>query len=276
MSHCRFAFCASTGRTATMFMATTLNALPGVVGLHEGHVPGDPPTPRLPLINLQNRKAWHDPAYAERTVAETRDVTTLMSAAGDAEVLVDVAFCNAPLLVPLARQLADSTLIAIFRRCEGFVRSATIVNGEDRQPAGWPDRSKPLTDREKFVSLGRLKPVPGSGDAEQWTEWSAIQRNIWLWHSVNLHLLQFAESHANCHKLLYEDLVDDPNKFWTDCLRALNLSSDSNLAQCVQRSARKVNQRPSYQVGPIDTWTQAELALYERLAHPLEKKLYDR
>lgn len=276
MSHYRFAFCASTGRTATMFLAATLDTLPSVVGLHEGHAPGDPPTPRLPLVNLQNRKAWYDPAYAEQTVAETRDFATLSRTAGDADVLVDVAFYNAPLLVALARQHPDSILFVIFRRCEGFVRSATIVSGEDRQPAGWPDRSKPLSDRERFISLGRLKPEPGSDDAEQWPRWSAIQRNIWLWHGVNSHLLRVAESHANCHTLLYEDLVEGPKKFWTDFLRELNLFSESNLAQCVERSARKVNQRPSYQVGPIDTWGQVELALYERLAHPLERKLYDR
>ncbi len=275
MRHYRFAFCASTGRTATMFLATTLDTLPNVVGLHEGHSPGDPPTPRLPLINLQNRKAWHDPAYAERTVAELRDFAALAKAAGDAEVLADVAFYNAPLLVPLARHHSESTLFVLFRLCDGFVRSATIVSGEDRQPAGWPDRSKPLTDRERFISLGRLKPRRGSDDAEQWPGWSAIQRNIWLWHSVNTHLLRVAESHANCHMLLYEDLVEDPKKFWTDFLRELDLFCESNLAQCVERSARKMNQRPSYQVSPTDTWGQVELALYERLARPLERKLYD-
>lgn len=275
MSHYRFAFCASTGRTATMFLATTLNSLSGVVGLHEGHVPGDPPTPRLPLINLQNRKAWYDSAFAARTVAEMRDFATLSMAAGDAEVLVDVAFYNAPLLVPLARQHPESTLFAIFRRCEEFVRSATIVSGEDRQPAGWPDRTKSLTDREKFVSLGRLKPKSESNDAEQWSRWSAIQRNIWLWHNVNSHLLRITDSHANCHALLYEDLVEDPKKFWTDFLRKLDLFSESNLGQCVRRSAKKLNQRPSYHIGPTDTWGEVELALYERLARPLERKLYD-
>lgn len=273
--NCHLAFCASTGRTATMFLATTLNSLPGVVGLHEGHSPGQPPTPRLPLINLQNRKAWYESAYAELTVDELRDSVTLSKAAGDAEVLVDVAFYNAPLLVPLARQHPDSMLFVIFRRCEGFVRSATIVSGEDRQPAGWPDRSKPLTDRETFVSLGRLKPRPGSEDAEQWPGWSAIQRNIWLWTSVNAHLLRVAESHSNCHKLIYEDLMEHPKNFWTGFLRELGLNSESNLTRCIKKSAKKLNQRPSYQVGPADSWGEAELALYERLALPLERKIYD-
>lgn len=275
MDNCRIAFCASTGRTATMFLAATLNAVPGVAGLHEGHTPGERPPPRLPLINLQNRKAWHEPAYADHTVAELRDCATLSEAAGDAELLIDVAFYNAPLLVPLAKQHPDSTLFVIFRRCEDFVRSATIVSGEDRQPAGWPDRSKPLTDREKFIALGRLKPKTGSDDAAKWPGWSAIQRNIWLWHSVNSHLLRVAGSHANCHTLLYEDLVDNPTEFWTGFLGELDLLSESNRTLCVERSGNKLNHRSSYQVGLSDTWGEAERALYEQLARPLESILYD-
>lgn len=258
-----------------MFLAATLDTLPDVVGLHEGHSLRDTRLPRLPLINVHNRRAWHDPAYADRTVTDMRGAATLANALGDAKLLVDVAFYNAPLLFPLARRYPDAAFFAVFRRCEGFVRSATIVTGEDRQPAGWPDRSKPLTDRERFISLGRLKPAAGSEDAEYWPEWSAIQRNIWLWHTVNTHLVRVSESNANCHALFYEDLVEDPQKFWTHFLRRLDVHSESNLERCVERSRKKINQRPSYQIGPIDTWCEAELALYERLARPLESRIYD-
>lgn len=274
MSQCRIAFVASTGRTATMFLATTLNSLPEVYGLHEGHEPGNPPTPRLPLINIQNREAWYDPAFAKQTVAKSRDVATISRAAGQAEVLVDVAFYNAPILMSLAEEHPDAALFVIFRRCETFVRSATIVSGEDRQPAGWPDRSKPLTDREKFISLGRLKPKPNSKEDAHWSEWSAIQRNIWLWHTVNSHLLNVANNRANCQTLFYEDLVDDPVKFWTEFLHGLTLGSASNIDHCKARSAMKINQRTSYQVGEIGSWGDDEMKLYERLALPLEKKLY--
>lgn len=275
MSNCRIAFAASTGRTATMFLATTLNSLPNVLGLHEGHEPGDSPTPRLPLINLQNREAWYDPAFAEKTVAKMRDAATLSKAAGQAEVLVDVAFYNAPILEPLAQLHPRAALFVIFRRCEAFVRSATIVSGEDRQPAGWPDRSKPLSDREQFISLGRLKPKPGSDEGAEWSGWSAIQRNIWLWHSVNSHLLTVSKSHANCHTLFYEDLAENPKKFWTGFLKGLDLDTASNLSHCEASSAKKINQRPSYQVGELKSWGNAELEQYERLALPLEKTLYD-
>jgi hypothetical protein len=257
-----------------MFIATTLNSLPGVVGLHEGHTPGELPVPRLPLINLQNRQAWHDDAYAEHTVTELRDSATLAHTAGDADMLVDVAFYNAPLLGFLAKQHPNANLLVVFRRCEDFVRSATLVSGEDLQPAGWPHIDKPLTDRERFISLGRLQPKPGSEHAAQWPNWSAIQRNLWLWTTINSHLLRVVESHPNCHSLLYEDLVDNPQNFWSRTLELLGLVTESNLEQCIERSATKVNHRTSYQIGPADTWTEDEIALYKQLARPLENKIY--
>ena len=276
MSQCRLAFCASTGRTATMFIATVLNNLPKVIALHEGHWPGDPQTPRLPLINLENRQSWYDPLFGERTVAEKRDWKTLSKDAGSADLLVDVAFYNAPLLVPLTRQHPNSQLLVILRRCEGFVRSATIIRGEDRQPAGWPDPAKTLTDREKFISLGRLMPKPGSKYAEIWPNWSAIERNIWLWYHVNSHLAQVSDTHANCKTILFENLSQDPVGFWTEVLCHLKIYSQANLSYCTKQSAKKINKRRDYQIGAFETWGDGERALYEQLARPLEIKFYDR
>ena len=270
----RFVCGASTGRTATMFLATCLNRLAGVVGLHEGHLPSDRPLPRLPLINVHNRRAWHDPEYAARLVAEMRDVETLSAATERASLLVDVAFYNAPLLTAIAERHPDALLFVIFRRCEGFVRSATIVSGEDRQPAGWPDRSKPLTDREKFISLSRLKPEPDDRDHASWSDWSAIQRNTWLWTTVNRHLHRFACTNTNCHRLFFEDLVEGPEAFWTDFLQKLGKFSPSTLSGCVEFSGSKVNRRQSYQIGCAASWNATEQALYSETALPLENEIY--
>ena len=271
-----FAFCASTGRTATMFLAKTLNALPDVVALHEGHVMGDDPTPMLPLINFQNRRAWSDPEFAAKTIAPLRAQDVMEKARGEASHLVDIAFNNAPFFPSLSRLHPHAKFVAIIRRCEGFVRSATIVSGEDLQPAGWPDRDKPLTDREKFISLGRLRPVKESAYAADWDSWSAIQRNIWLWSHVNASLLDFVEAGENRHSLHFEDLAGDAAKFWAQLLNILTLGSEFNIEHCVKKSKVKSNQRASYQIGTMSEWTAAEQDLYEQLARPLEARIYDR
>lgn len=270
----RVAFVASTGRTATMAMAATLDRLPGVAAFHEGHRPGDPQTPRLPLINLQNGPAWRDEELAERTVAERRDDTTLQGAAPGADLVVDVAFYNAPLLRALAKRHPTAPLLVVFRRCETFVRSATIVSGEDRQPAGWPDPAKALTDRERFVELGRLRPHPASSAAAAWPSWSGVQRNIWLWHAINSRLALLVEELDRVASVRFEQLATDPIDFWSCCLRALGMHRPDHLARCVDRSAVRVNARAAYQVGPVDSWNPAERRLYERLALPLEEQIY--
>ena len=257
-----------------MFLAKCLNRLTDVVGLHEGHLLDYRPTQRLSLINVHNRKAWHDPDYADRLVVETRDAAALSAAADGAQLLVDAAFYNASLLEAIARRHPNALLFVIFRRCEGFVRSATIVSGEDPQPAGWPDRSKPLTSREKFIALGRLKPEPDHRDHRSWSKWSAIQRNIWLWTTVNGHLHRFARGNANCYRLFFEDLVERPEKFWTVLLQNLEKLSPSVLAECIESSKHKINQRQFYQIGCAASWNAAERALYVERARPLENEIY--
>lgn len=270
----RLAFCASTGRTATMFLATCLDRLPGVAGLHEGHQIADRPLPRLPLINVHNRRAWRDSEYAGRLVAEMRDAATLRAAAREARLLVDVAYYNAPLLAAITTQHPDALLFVIFRRCEGFVRSATVVQGEDRQPAGWPDRSKPVTDRERFISLGRLRPEPDHRDHAAWFDWSAIQRNIWLWTTVNEHLYRFSCAQARCHRLYFEELAEGPEAFWSGFLDKLKIPSRTALLECVARSRLRMNQRDRHQIGGAATWTSAERTLYTERALPLETAIY--
>lgn len=271
-----FAFVASTGRTATMFIASTLDSLPHVISLHEGHKTQALHEALLPPINTHNRKAWQDTVYASKIVAELRSQKVLSDSAGQAQLIVDVAYYNASILKALMNQFTQGLFIAIFRRCEAFVRSATIVSGEDLQPAGWPERSKTLTDREKFISIGRLKPHPSSPYADRWHGWTAVQRNIWLWVQVNSHLLHLVENHKNCRPAFYEDLLSDPGKFWQQLLSALRILNESNLDICIAKSEVKINQRETYQIGTLTSWSEAEVALYREIACPLENRLYDR
>jgi hypothetical protein len=270
------AFAASTGRTATTFLARTLDALPNVKAMHEGHALQDGKIPLLPLINIHNRKSWHDATYAHDIVEKMRSPQIMSDAAGDAALCIDVAFYNAPLVEHLSKQYPDSPILVLFRRCEGFVQSATIVNGEDREPAGWPDPEKALTPREQFISMGRLKPEKGTPEYLDWENWSGISRNIWLWSTVNTHLLNFAKTNPNCTILYYETLRDNPVEFWNRCLSALGLVTSSNLDTCLSKSGKKVNTRVGYDVGNSSSWGPIEQEMYRNLALPIEKQIYDR
>lgn len=270
----RSGFIASTGRTATMFVARCLGLLPDVAALHEGHRLDEAKTQSLPLINLENRKAWSDPTLARKIVAERRKIPLLETAAGDCSHIIDVAFYNSPLLAPLSQLHPNARFGVIFRRCEGFVRSATIVSGEDLQPAGWPDPAKPLTAREQFISMGRLKPPRGHPDEESWENWSAIQRNIWLWTTINSHLFRFASSNHACRGFRFETLAAEPEEFWQAVLEHFHCLTPANLSACVAASTVKINHRPEYQIPALGSWTLAEQEMFMQRAHPWEERIY--
>jgi hypothetical protein len=268
------AFIASTGRTATQYIASTLNRLGSVTGLHEGQLLSTPPQKVLPSINVQNRRAWYDQNYASKTVEETRNELILTCASKQSNLIVDTAYYNASILEALINKHPRATFFVVFRRCETFVRSATILRGEDHQPAGWPDPGKPLSDRELFISIGRLKPDLSSKEASKWQSWSAIQRNIWLWSYINSQLYRIHETYKSCHKLYFEEISTDTRKFWRKLLGALSLDEEENLNICLANSHQRINPRSTYQIGSMNTWDEGEIKLYKELAHPLEIKLY--
>ena len=270
------AFCASTGRTATMFMASTLASLPRVIALHEGQKVGQSQEPVLPLINLQNRHAWYDEKYAFETAQKMRNTKILSEAAEGSDLLIDLAYYNSPIFSALKKIHPESIGLIVFRGCEDFVRSATIVDGEDKQPAGWPDNKKQLTAREQFIAMGRLKPEEHSEHGKLWQGWSAIQRNIWLWSTINSHLLKLSQTESGCTPVFFETLTEDPSAYWTEVLQALGVFSSSNIRFCVDQSRNKLNSRGKYQIGPLCTWTKSEISLFEKLAAPLEERICDK
>jgi hypothetical protein len=81
-------------------------------------------------------------------------------------------------------------------------------------------------------------------------------------------------THDLCHALRYETLAADPRQFWTELLSGLGIATEENLEVCIARSARRVNQRDSYQIPGLDGWSDAERALYEERALPLENAIY--
>ena len=104
----RFDFIASTGRTATTFMASVLDASPGVLACHEGQSGSNKSDVVLPLINLENAQCHAVPDHAQRVVAEKRNADLLAEAPRlDLPVLV-VAGADDPLAPPdTCRALAE-------------------------------------------------------------------------------------------------------------------------------------------------------------------------
>ncbi|MFC4700271.1 hypothetical protein ACFO4O_08900 [Glaciecola siphonariae] len=272
----KLGFCASTGRTATTFLAKTLDSLTGITALHEGYDGKTHQKPLLPLINIHNARAWRDASYATELVTTMRDREHFVGLGISSRICLDIAYYNAPLMSSLISRHPDGYFIVMFRRCESFVQSATVTRGEDLTPAGWPGVNKPLSPREQFIAMGRLKPEKGTKDAELWQNWSGICRNIWLWANVNQALINFVNTNKNSIVLFYEDLIERPEHFWKTCLEGLNYFSDGRLQQCLLASNEKVNKRKYYGIDPFAMWGAGEQNFYRTYAKPLEDEIYER
>ncbi|NBN89430.1 MAG: hypothetical protein EBV24_03805 [Actinobacteria bacterium] len=150
---------ASTGRTATSFIAEALNMVTGIAALHEGHLGNDSGPDILPLVNLDNFQCFKSPAHVASVVATKRSEGVIDGArrALGATLLVDVAYYNSVLLKEMLSQMPASRGAIIIRDCESFVRSATWFSGTDPMPVGWPDPAKELDP----VDYDRVSPRQG-------------------------------------------------------------------------------------------------------------------
>lgn len=271
---------ASTGRTATSFIAACLDQVPGVAGCHEGHQRNDDGPDLLPMINLENFQAFRDPEAAVRIVGEKRnqDVIDQAKSASGCDVVVDAAYYNATIGAALLATNSDTRVLGIVRDCESFVRSATWLSGEDPMPVGWPAPTKPLTARERFIGMGRIRPTAGP-ELDLWSEWEAIQRNVWLWRETNSRLCDMRDEHPDRVSILnFDALRGRAAEFVKDVVVELEVLStpdyDDILTGAVDGAQDRVNVRSGgYQIPASTDWSNNERDMLEHASAEIETRL---
>ena len=278
---------ASTGRTATSLIAQALDGLGRVAACHEGHLGNDQGVDLLPLVNLDNFAAYKSAERATQVVATKRSAEVVAAACATAsapahpvDTIVDVAYYNAVIGEAVLALHPGSRMVGIVRDCAGFVRSVTWLEGEDPMPVGWPEPAKPLSARERFISMGRVRPTSGP-DADAWPGWGPIERNIWLWKATNHRLLDARDACPERVTMLdFALLPPDPGAFLARIADALRLDvappPGRSWADLAEAAADRGNSRVGgYQVGTPDTWTTAqrtllaaaEAEIHERFPH---------
>lgn len=234
-----------------------------VTGCHEGYPSSEhiTDTPVLPLINLENAAAFQSAATAEDTVARLRSLSDIQHAADQtgSRQIVDVAYYNAVLCSEILRQHPNARMVGIIRDCESFVRSCTTLTGTDPLPVGWPDPDKPLSEREAFIGLGRIRPGRKSPHRADWKTWSAIERNIWLWQETNLRIIDARRQFPDRAVLMrFETLKTDRDSFVSYLCHFLDLENHHPTNPDQEKAS--VNKKPfGYQVGPSSEWTPREI-----------------
>jgi hypothetical protein len=271
---------ASTGRTATSYIAEALNMVTGIAALHEGHLGNDAGPDVLPLVNLDNFQCYKSAQRAVEVVAAKRSVGILDAAQRDLGVnlLVDVAYYNAILLGEILRQVPEAHGVVIIRDCESFVRSASWITGTDPMPVGWPDPAKELDARERFIGMGRIRPIT-EPEADAWQKWGAIERNIWLWRTTNLILCDTWQQFPNrvCH-IDFGEFVTHPTVALTSLLATIGFPLDESATGELERALVEARQRQNerlggYQIGSADTWTADQQRLLAEARVDIESRV---
>jgi len=273
---------ASTGRTATSYIAEALNRVDGIAALHEGHLGNDAGPDVLPMVNLDNFQCFKSRERACAVVAEKRSEEVLAAAQRELGVglLVDVAYYNSVLLSDLLERSPNNRGAIIIRDCESFVRSATWFTGTDPMPVGWPDPAKPLDARERFIGLGRIRPYEGD-DRLAWAGWGAVERNIWLWRATNAVLCDAWERFPDrVHHIDFKQFTGDPTGVLKVLLGTIGHPLDVDHVDQLERAlveahTRQNERRGGYQIGTADTWTAGQRRLLseatEEIASRVEK-----
>mgnify|MGYP001463481456 CR=1 FL=1 len=146
-------------------------------------------------------------------------------------------------------------------------------------PAGWPDEKKHLSEREKFIALGRIKPKKGDKDFDNWKSWTPIMKNIWLWRETNRKLVEIKTHYTDRTLLIdFNALKNNPHKFWRTFFCNLEISglSDDKILKLVERVNKDSWNKKSggYQIDTFENWSIDEQsfanAAQEEINHNLK------
>jgi len=269
-------FGASTGRTATMHLANCLNAEEHCTCVHEGKFRHREASGEqlLPFLTLENRLAYEHPEKAQDIIDAKRAILDTLDLQGITH-FGDIAYNNSPFLVPLATRFPQARFVVIIRDGRTFVRSATVLEGEDETPVGWPPNDKETTRLEDYISLGRLQPRKNSGLQSEWAGWDAFEKNVWLWAETNSLIFDALENIPEERWLLvrFEDFVADPLGEYTRIRNFLGFPGGLAEATKAVLLSPVVNASRTYSIPAYDGWSAEQKAHFNRYAGVVMERL---
>ncbi|NND68712.1 MAG: hypothetical protein HKN19_14080, partial [Halioglobus sp.] len=165
--------------------------------------------------------------------------------------------------------------VLIVRDGRTFVRSATVLDGEDETPVGWPPEDKETTRLEDYISLGRLQPRRDSPLRAEWELWSAFEKNVWLWAETNTLILNALSQiePERCLLLKFEDFRSDPPGEYTRIRRFLGFEDELSEATRKVLLSPTVNASKTYDIPAYDDWSPAQKAHFAQYAGPVMEQL---
>lgn len=271
-------FGVGSGRVASMSLANALNTENRALCLHEGKVRDleEAGEQVLPFLTLQNRRAYEFPEEAEGLFQQARGGMMEIGTARDLSHFGDIAYNYSPFIICIAKSFPSAKVIFQIRDCLGFLISSTSLNAVDETPVGWPPADKPQSKVERFVALGRLQPRKGTEEAELWSSWSYLAKNIWLWAETNRLILDAVDRlpALQVYRMRFE-------RFQADALAEYQAVRDfiGLEGQLPPDAIRRLTERPinlrsfANRTLTLDRLDEVELGVWRIYAEPVRARL---
>ncbi len=188
----KYAFVVSTGRCGTTLLGILLNMANNVLALNEGQIRGEDLQGEqcLKAMTLQNLQAYKNPSTAEAILKQARfEQIPLLLKKKQKTYYIEIAYYLAPFTAALWKVFPNSKLVFLYRDGRDFVQSVYTNQVPDPMPVGYIN-DRELTAVERFVAMGRLRPLERSVFFKQWSLMSPFQKNAWLWNETNRIILK--------------------------------------------------------------------------------------
>lgn len=259
-----------------MHLANVLNAEAECTCVHEGKFRHRESSGEqlLPFLTLENRIAYENPEKAGDIIDAKRGLIDQLSIDGVSH-FGDIAYNNCPFIEALSTRFPAAKFLVVVRDGRSFVRSASVLEGEDEAPVGWPPETKELSPLERYISLGRLQPRRGSPEAEKWDSWGVFEKNVWLWAETNTILMDsLAGIDADRWMLIrFEDFVADALRVYTEIRGFLGFEEEVSPSVEKVLLSPVVNARKSYALPSHDSWSEPQKAHFHRFAGSVMDRL---
>ncbi len=255
-----------------MFLANLLNAEQGVLALHEGKIRDSEESKEqhLPFLTLENFQAYSKPESAEDIFRSKRADVLGVAASLGVQAIGDIAYNNSPFVGVIPKVFPNARLIVLTRDGRDFVRSVYTSDRPDPTPVGWLDEDTELTDLERYIAFGRLRPLPADPLHERWSGLTPIQKNAWLW-AETYQLIYNELATWDKEQLLIvraEDLFGDPTGVYARIRDFLgfNWSQGPEVESLLSRTINKRSGSNSYILPHYSEWDGDLKAQFDEFA----------
>lgn len=263
-----------------MSLANWLNSEEDTVCLHEGkeRLIEAPGKQWLPFLTLQNFQAYAVPQKAPGILQQTRgDLPDVLAKSGCSR-LGDIAYNYAPFVADLAAAFPTARLLVLVRDGRDFVRSVITNEVPDPTPVGWLSADRKMTNQEKFIALGRLRPLPESTHYDAWESYSLIEKNAWLWAETYRLILDGVQAWPQDMVMLVkaEELFRDPKKSYGKIRSFLGIDRSMS-RETEDLLGKPINSRSDHVLPHWQEWSTQMIDEFDRQADEMMQRLeYDR